>query len=371
MPYRLNAITGELDIVDTSVAIGYIKQIDADAGSALPVADIINLIGTAAQGISSSGAGNTITFTIDDATETQKGVVELATDVESIDGTDSSKAIVPTSLKAKLGTQTDHGVLVGSGDSNAVTALAVGIDGQVLLGDSANDPTFATIASADTSVEFTLGAGTLDLSAVGVDRDNMLYVGKHGDDANDGKTPSKAFLTIQAAETAGTSGDLIYVYPGVYTENVTFTAGIDLNGVDNNKVFITGVHIPPAAGTISVSNISLLSATHGFSSAVAGTATIILRNVLTNCTNGYTFNLPNWGSGDIYTYNVHCVGTNDGFLNNTGDISLIAEDSDLGNGAGNTLIASGELDTKNSEFGATITISGASTSRFVNTKFQG
>jgi len=63
-------------------------------------------------------------------------------------------------------TFTDHGVLVGSG-TGAVTALTVGTDGQVLLGDSANDPVFATLASAGGTVTFTPGAGTLNLEAAG------------------------------------------------------------------------------------------------------------------------------------------------------------------------------------------------------------
>lgn len=39
-----------------------------------------------------------------------------------------------------------------------------------------------------------------DLS--GIPHDNVLYVGKHGDDVNDGKNPDRAFLTFGAANTA-------------------------------------------------------------------------------------------------------------------------------------------------------------------------
>jgi len=58
---------------------------------------------------------------------------------------------------------TDHGVLVGSG-ATAVTPLTVGTDGQVLVGDSADDPVFATLASANSSITYALGAGTLGLT---------------------------------------------------------------------------------------------------------------------------------------------------------------------------------------------------------------
>jgi len=63
-------------------------------------------------------------------------------------------------------TFTDHGALVGSG-TGAITALAVGTNGQLLVGSTGADPVFATVASADSSVEITGGAGTIDLSSTG------------------------------------------------------------------------------------------------------------------------------------------------------------------------------------------------------------
>lgn len=60
-------------------------------------------------------------------------------------------------------TLTDHGVLVGSGTA-AVTPLAVGTNGQVLVGSTGADPVFATITSSDGSITVTGGAGSLDLT---------------------------------------------------------------------------------------------------------------------------------------------------------------------------------------------------------------
>ncbi|MFO7881213.1 MAG: hypothetical protein R6U52_01585 [Kosmotogaceae bacterium] len=171
MPYRFNAFTGDLDVVDTTTVCGYIKQLDGDVGSALPVADIINLIGTAAQGISSNAAGNTVTFTIDDSTETQKGVVELATDAETIAGSLTDNHVInPSSLKAKLGTQTDHGILVGSGDTNAITAISVGNSGELLVGNTGGDPAFGSTAYGDFSFSNVTGVGVpRSLSVVNTD----------------------------------------------------------------------------------------------------------------------------------------------------------------------------------------------------------
>jgi len=154
--------------------------------------------------------------TIGSASETAEGVIELATTTEVVAGIDTTRAVTTAGLIAKLGTQTDHGVLLGSGttaavtataagtsgqpllssgagaDPNwgtlsveyggteatsltdhgvlvgsgvtAITALTVGTDGQVLVGDTSADPVFATISSTDGSVTTALGAGTLALT---------------------------------------------------------------------------------------------------------------------------------------------------------------------------------------------------------------
>ncbi len=60
-------------------------------------------------------------------------------------------------------TLTNHGVLVGA-TTAAVTQLAVGTNGQVLLGSTAADPVFATLTSTNGSITFTTGAGTLNLA---------------------------------------------------------------------------------------------------------------------------------------------------------------------------------------------------------------
>lgn len=59
-------------------------------------------------------------------------------------------------------TLTDHGVLVGSG-TDAVTALTVGTNGQVLVGSTGADPVFATITDGE-GIDTTLGAGTLTIA---------------------------------------------------------------------------------------------------------------------------------------------------------------------------------------------------------------
>ena len=199
MGYRYNAITGELDVVDTSAGDISINQIDTDAGSAVPVAGIVNILGTAAQGISSSGAGNTVTLTIADSTETQKGVIELATDVESIAGTDTSRAIVPTSLKAKLGSQTAKAIPFGAGDTNAISWTAGMADGNLIIGSTAGNPTPAFLTSTDASVVITNGANSIDLSAGAAVP--TLFVTDAGT-----ATPAVNILNVLGGNNIGTTG---------------------------------------------------------------------------------------------------------------------------------------------------------------------
>jgi len=60
-------------------------------------------------------------------------------------------------------------------------------------------------------------------------QENILYVSKHGNDANSGLNIENAKLTIQSAVTAAAVGDTILVSPGTYTETVTHAAsGITL-----------------------------------------------------------------------------------------------------------------------------------------------
>lgn len=56
---------------------------------------------------------------------------------------------------------TDNAVLIGSG-TGAITALGVGTNGQILIGSTSADPTFATL-TCDANLTCTTGAGTLEI----------------------------------------------------------------------------------------------------------------------------------------------------------------------------------------------------------------
>jgi len=64
-------------------------------------------------------------------------------------------------VEAYISALTDHGVVVGGG-TGALDALAIGTNGQVLIGSTTADPVFATL-NCDTALTCTTGAGTLEI----------------------------------------------------------------------------------------------------------------------------------------------------------------------------------------------------------------
>lgn len=165
MPYRINAITGELDFVDTSTLPPSVPtSFVTDAGVAVPVANTINFLGTAAQGISSAGVGDTVTYTVADGTTAQKGVARLATNAESIAGALTTNIVInPGSLGAKLGAQTAKGIPYGMGSAAALAWTAALTDGQLVIGSTAGNPAAATL-SEGTGIDIAIGSNSITIS---------------------------------------------------------------------------------------------------------------------------------------------------------------------------------------------------------------
>lgn len=136
-----------------------------------------------------------------------------------------------------LSTITDHGVLVGSG-TGAVTPLAVGTDGQVLLGSSAADPVFATLTSTGSTIAFTPGAGTLNLETAGA-------VASSFPTDSGTATPSGGALTVAGGTNINTAGA---------TDTATFNLDVDLVTMDS-VTFNTGGSL--RTGTTSTNTLLL------------------------------------------------------------------------------------------------------------------
>ena len=120
------------------------------------------------------------------------GQVDLTTDVTGI-------LPVPNGGTG-LATITDHGVMVGSG-AGAVTPLAVGTNGQLLIGSTGADPVWAALTSSGGTITVTGGAGTLNVdTAAAVPTSFTCDAGS--------AVPALGVLTVAGGNDISTSGAL-------------------------------------------------------------------------------------------------------------------------------------------------------------------
>ena len=149
---------------------------------------------------------------------------------------------------------------------------------------------------------------------------------------------------INAANAAG--GGIVYVQPGTYTENLTFFDKVQIAGTQAYEnaldIIIIGVHTPPTSGNIAISDVELQSATHIFSSASAGSTNISIANCTFNLTSGFIFNLTNW-TGAFNINDCGDISTTNGVMTNTAAATLFVNNSQVGAGTTQTLLANGAV----------------------------
>ena len=114
---------------------------------------VTTAVGTATHVLTSNGAGAAPTFQADAG-------ATFCSDAEAIAGTEAAKAVAPLTLKAKLGTQTSHGIAYGAGTTGAVAWTAEMSDGQVIVGDTGGIPIPATL-TGEHGIEITNAAGSI------------------------------------------------------------------------------------------------------------------------------------------------------------------------------------------------------------------
>ena len=181
-------------------------------------------------------------------------------------------------------TLTNHGVLVGA-TTTAITQLAVGTNGQVLIGSTGADPAFATLTSTGGSITFTGGANTLNLEVAA----------------------SGSFVKIQA-QTATTQAAL------------NFTTGI--TSTYNNYIVMYDRVLQASAGAkallirISTNGGSSYIAT-GYGPAATTTGLNIGTLAATNAPNSGQADLFNLTSGAGYVMAASLIIRTDGTAANT------------------------------------------------------
>lgn len=148
-----------------------------------------------------------------------------------------------------------------------------GLDGQVLLGVTNNNPVFSYLTSSDDSFAFDTGPGTLGMRAYTF-LGNVAYVDQiYGNDSS-AAVNQKPYKTITAALAAagtyaGGNPVTVWVFPGIYSNTAASPETFPLN-IPNNvtllglsagqAVGIGGVTISSTAGTnlIRMGNNTLL-----------------------------------------------------------------------------------------------------------------
>jgi len=200
----------------------------------------------------------------------------------------------------------------------------------------------------DTTVNTTyMYDGSLWLAYGAIPESNILYVGKHGLDTNDGTTLDEAFLTFGAAITKAvsltpSSSNRVAIKcfdAGDYTENLTVPSWV---GVQAESARITGNHTVTDNSLLMAFRIVTSSGTAIMKSAGTGAATVQCpRMILTSTANGLLCT-----SGSI-NYSGDSLEVEDGFgfgTTSTAKCSVAVTTITIsGTGIGAGISSSGEL----------------------------
>ncbi len=328
--------------------------------------------------------------------------------------TGSPVSLGGTATIAVTGTTT-HAVQIGNA-SGSLTSVGVGSNGQVLIGATGADPAFATLTSSDSSITFTTGANTLDLKAsvasttltkltpddggaVSAVANNINIFGiKDGATAQVTMThnqssnvtiENRAHLTpyvVDPSSTIGSRGTFttiasaiaaavidgaprdIFIKPGVYTENLNLTAGINLTAFSSDctsaSVQIVGKLTFTDTGKVTVSNINITT-NSDYSIIVSGgnASALYLTNCYLNASNNTFISYTNSNSSSSISIrnsiqNVN--GTQTLFVSSSpGSISMNYVGSDGGLSSVQSTLSSGSLWTYATQFTYPIMTSGA------------
>jgi len=261
----------------------------ATAGTATPAANNINFLGNATQGVSSSAAGSTVTYTVANATTTTLGVASFSTtNFTVVSGAVSSNNItvtagtgLSTGGTVTLGgsvtlaltipvvvssggtgqtTLAAHGVVLGEGGSG-VNVTAAGTNGQVLVGGTGVDPAFATVGGTQ-GVTLTTGSNTLSIGLVNV--------------------PNSALANSSITVTAG---------PGISVSGSPVSLGGTVT-ISSTGTIATQFSADAGVAAPSGNNVNFLgTAAQGISSAASGsTVTYTVANATTTTKGVASFN---------------------------------------------------------------------------------
>lgn len=245
--------------IDTSGVVA--DSFISDSGTATPVLGDLNILG--GRNIITSGSANTIVISVNGNTDHSLIVGDSLGSLDSLGvaangfipiGSAGANPVLalPTNgnniswtggagtLTANLTGTTNRAVQVGNA-GGSLTSLAVGSNGQVLLGSTAANPVFANLTSTGGTISFTTGSGSLNLETSGATASSF---------ATDSgtATPSLGLLTITGGTNIATTGS---------TNVVT----INLDGTTNHAIQVGNAGGSLTSLSVGATNTVLLGVT--------------------------------------------------------------------------------------------------------------
>ena len=141
-----------------------------DSGVATPSSNNLNIVGAGI--ISTSAVGDTVTITaagsvpVSIVVDVGGPVTPAGGVLDVLGGNNITTSGAGNTITVDVTGTTDHAVQIGNA-SGSLDSIAIGTDGQVLIGATGADPAFATLTSGDGSITFTVGPNSLDIKAAG------------------------------------------------------------------------------------------------------------------------------------------------------------------------------------------------------------
>ena len=171
------------------------------------------------------------------------GLVEIFSDVE-VTGNIHATGSITADGNITIGDQNTDSLTI---NADIASDMIPNVTDTYDLGTSAkrwNEFFTQDLTVDNITVAGNITVGGLDLTSV---PGNIIYVATNGDNANAGLHQNDPVLTIQQAITLASSGDLIHIYPGTYTEvfPITVPVGVSIKGESLRSVLIQ-----PTGGTI-------------------------------------------------------------------------------------------------------------------------
>ena len=116
--------SSDFSVSSGAVSLGddVVKDIETDSGAVTPSTHAITITG--GNGIDTSGSGAEVTITAETATDSNPGVVELATTGEADTGTDTARAVTPAGLESHVSARYCYQYVPFIGNSDVATNWA-------------------------------------------------------------------------------------------------------------------------------------------------------------------------------------------------------------------------------------------------------